>query len=58
MGDRMVFEIIGPNDHGQTVPFNHEELEAEPKSGALMFQCCQGRSKRFPRQRLLRWWPR
>ncbi len=35
----MDFEIVCPNDHGQTVRFEREEFEAELKSGALIFHC-------------------
>ena len=39
MSDRIDFEIVCPNDHNQTVTFNHKEFEAELKSGALVFHC-------------------
>jgi hypothetical protein len=39
MSDRIHFEITCPNDHDQTVTFNHEEFEAALKSDALVFHC-------------------
>ncbi len=39
MSEHIKFEIVCPNDHNQTVKFNHEEFEAELKSGALVFHC-------------------
>jgi hypothetical protein len=39
MSDRVDFEIVCPNDHGQTVTFSQEEFEEALKSGALVFHC-------------------
>ena len=39
MSDRINFEIVCPNDHGQTVRFSAKEFEAELKSDALVFHC-------------------
>ena len=39
MSDRKDFEIVCPNDHEQTVTFDHEEFEDALKSGALVFHC-------------------
>jgi hypothetical protein len=38
MSDRLDFEIDCPNNHNQTVTWNHEEFEAALKSG-LQFHC-------------------
>jgi hypothetical protein len=39
MSDRIDFEIVCPNDHGQTVAFSREEFEEGLKSGTLVFHC-------------------
>jgi hypothetical protein len=39
VSERLDFEIDCPNNHNQTVTFNHEEFEASLKSGALVFHC-------------------
>ena len=39
MNDRIDFEIVCPNDHGQTVTFSEEEVEEALKSSALVFHC-------------------
>ena len=39
MSDRKDFEIVCPNDHEQTVTFDHEEFQDALKSGALVFHC-------------------
>jgi hypothetical protein len=39
MSDRLKFEIVCPNTHGQTVRFSKEEFERELSSGALVFHC-------------------
>jgi hypothetical protein len=39
MSDRIDFEIVCPNDHGQTVTFSQEKFEESLKSGALVFHC-------------------
>jgi hypothetical protein len=35
----MDFEIVCPNDHGQTVTFTRDEFEGALKSGSLVFHC-------------------
>jgi hypothetical protein len=39
MSGRVDFEIVGPNDHNQTVTFSRKEFEETLKSGALVFHC-------------------
>ena len=39
MSERFDFEIVCPNDHGQTITFGKEEFENTLKSGALVFHC-------------------
>lgn len=39
MNERLDFEIVCPNNHGQTVTFSSEEFERSLKSGALVFHC-------------------
>ena len=39
MSERRDFEIVCPNNHGQTVTYGREEFEKILKSGALVFHC-------------------
>ena len=39
MSERLEFDIDCPNNHDQTVSFDHEEFEELLKSGALVFHC-------------------
>jgi len=39
MSERIDFEIVCPNNHGQTVTFTPEEFEGALKSDALLFHC-------------------
>ncbi len=39
MSDRIDFEVVCPNDHGQTVTFSQQEFEETLKSGTLVFHC-------------------
>ena len=39
MRDRTDFEIVCPNDHGQTVTFTQDGFDEALKSGALVFHC-------------------
>jgi hypothetical protein len=39
VSERLDFDIFCPNNHDQTVSFDHEEFEELLKSGALVFHC-------------------
>ena len=39
MSDRLDFEVICPNNHGQTITFSRQEFEETLKSDALVFHC-------------------
>jgi hypothetical protein len=39
VNDRMIFDVVCPNNHNKAVTFSQEEFEATLKSGALVFHC-------------------
>lgn len=39
MSDRLQFDTVCPNNHNQTVEFNHREFEDALNSGELVFHC-------------------